>query len=181
MRNLVIAATAALLVSACGSEAPQENKAAAEAPDTPTAGQYQASWTVTALRSVDKTTPATNLKEKATGTATGCVDASGAIDPALFAEDGDECSIDNKYVRNGRISMDVKCTRKGAPGEIRQSISGSYTADGMEAEVSTSTYLTGAGDYAMTRTFTAKRTGECAPVPADDGNAAAPTPTGNAG
>ena len=181
MRNLVIAATAALFVSACGSEAPQENKAAAETPDTPTAGQYQASWTVTALRSVDKTTPATNLKEKATGTATGCVDASGAIDPALFAEDGDECTIDNKYVRNGRISMDVKCTRKGAPGEIRQSISGSYTADGMEAEVSTSTYLTGAGDYAMTRTFTAKRTGECAPVPADDGNAAAPTPTGNAG
>ena len=180
MRNMVIAATAALFVSACGGEAPQENKAV-ETPDTPTAGQYQASWTVTALRSIDKTTPATNLKDKATGTSTGCVDTSGAIDPALFAEDGDECTIGSKYIRSGRISMDVKCSRKGAPGEVRQSISGSYTADGIEAEVSTSTYLSGTGDYAMTRTFTAKRAGECAPVPADDGNAAAPTPEGNAG
>lgn len=180
MRNLVIAAGAALFVTACGGEAPQQN-ASAETPDKPVAGQYQASWTVTALRSVDKTTPATNLKDKATGTSTACVDGSGAIDPALFAEDGDECAIENKYISGGRISMDVKCSRKGAPGEIRQSISGSYTADGIEAEASTSTYLTGAGDYAMTRTFTAKRSGECAPAPADDGNATAPTPQSNAG
>ena len=180
MRNLMFAAGAALLVTACGGEAPKQ-EAKTKAPDKPVAGQYQASWTVTSLRSVDKTTPATNLKDKATGTSTACVDAAGAIDPALFAEDGDECSIENKYVSGGRISMDVKCSRKGASGEIRQSISGSYTADGLEAEASTSTYLSGTGDYAMTRTFTAKRTGECAPVPADDGNAAAPTPEGNAG
>lgn len=180
MRNLVIAAGAALFVTACGGEAPQQN-ASTEAPDKPAAGQYQASWTVTSLRSVDKTTPATNLKDKATGTSAGCVDAAGAIDPALFAEDGDECAIENKYVSGGRISMDVKCSRKGASGEIRQSISGSYTADGIEAEVGTSTYLSGPGDYAMTRTFTAKRSGECTPVPADDGNAAVPSPEGNAG
>ena len=180
MRNLVIAAGAALFVTACGGEAPQQN-ASTEAPDKAVAGQYQANWTVTSLRSVDKTTPATNLKEKATGTSTGCVDASGEIDPALFAEDGDQCTVESKYIRGGRISMDVKCTRKGADGEVRQSISGTYTADGMEAEASTSTYLSGTGDYAMTRTFTAKRSGECAPVPADDGNAATPTPQSNAG
>ena len=136
MRNLMFAAGAALLVTACGGEAPKQ-EAKTKAPDKPVAGQYQASWTVTSLRSVDKTTPATNLKDKATGTSTACVDAAGAIDPALFAEDGDECSIENKYVSGGRISMDVKCSRKGASGEIRQSISGSYTADGLEAEAST--------------------------------------------
>ena len=180
MRKLMIAAGAAILVSGCGGESAPQNNAAAAA-ETPTAGQYQASWTVTSLRSVDKTTPATNLKDKATGTSTACVDASGAIDPALFAEDGDECTIANKYVRNGRVSMDVKCSREGVGGEVRQSISGTYTADGIEAEASTTTYLSGNGDYAMTRTFTAKRGGDCAPAPADDGNAAVPTPEGNAG
>lgn len=179
MRNLVIAAGAALFVTACGGEAPQKNEAA-ETPDKAVAGQYQANWTVASLRSVDKTTPATNLKEQATGTSTGCVDASGDIDPALFAEDGDQCTVESKYIRGGRISMDVKCTRKGTSGEIRQSVSGSYTADAIEAEVGTSTYLSGTGDYAMTRKFTAKRTGECAPVAAD-GNAAAPAAESNAG
>jgi len=31
----------------------------------------------------------------------------------------------------------------------------------VDAEVSASTYLAGSGDYAMTRTVTAKRAGEC--------------------
>jgi hypothetical protein len=174
MRKLMIAASAAVLASGCSDGAPQQNNAAAEAPSTLAPGQYQASWTVTQLRSVDKTTPATNLKEKATGTSTACVGADGAIDPKLFAEDGDECKIGNSYMRNGRISMDVTCTRKGAPGEIRQSITGSYTAQGLEAEASTTTYLSGPGDYAMVRTFTAKRAGECPPPVAEgaEGNSA---------
>ena len=62
--------------------------------------------------------------------------------------------------------MDLTCTRKGVAGEVRQSVSGSFTADGLEAEVSTSTYLGGGGNYAMSRTFTAKRLGECPPAAA---------------
>ena len=62
--------------------------------------------------------------------------------------------------------MDLTCKRKGQTGEVRQSVSGTFTADAIDAEVSTTTYLSGAGDYAMTRTVTAKRVGECAAAPA---------------
>jgi len=162
MRTFVIIAGGLVALGGCSSEAPKKEEAAT--PATLAAGQYEASWTVDALRSVDKTTPATNLKEKATGTATGCVGDDGKLDLALFAEDGDECTASNAYMRNGRISIDVSCTRKGAKGEVRQSISGTYDAQGFKAEVSTSTYLAETGDYAMTRTFTGKRVGECPPA-----------------
>ena len=89
--------------------------------------------------------------------------ADGTIDPALFAEDGDTCTGKNPYVRNGRIGLDISCTRKGTGGEVRQSVSGTFKADTLEAEVTTTTYLAGAGDYAMTRTVTAKRVGVCPP------------------
>ena len=160
--RLMIAIAAASLVAGCSEDAPtQQNEVA---PATVPEGQYEASWTVTQLRSVDRTTPATNLKQDASGTTTGCVGDGGKIDPAMFAEDGDECTASNAYVRNGRINFDVKCTREGDAGEIRQSVSGTYTADGFEAEVSTTTYLAAAGDYALVRTFKAKRVGECPPA-----------------
>ena len=162
MRKLIVAAAAAALVSACSEDAPvkQEETAAA----VPSAGQYQASWKVTSVRSVDKSTPATKLKQDAAGTTSGCVAADGTIDPALFAEDGDTCTVANPYVRNGRLSMDLTCKRKSQTGEVRQSVSGTFKADSMDVEVSTTTYLSGYGDYAMTRTITAKRVGECPPA-----------------
>ena len=57
----------------------------------------------------------------------------------------------------------MSCTREGTGGEIRQSVNGTFKADNLEAEVTTTTYLAGAGDYAMTRTVTAKRVGICPP------------------
>ena len=67
--------------------------------DVACGGQYEASWKVASLQSVDKTTPATNLKQDASGTTLACIAADGTIDPALFAEDGDSCSANNPYVR----------------------------------------------------------------------------------
>jgi hypothetical protein len=64
------------------------------------------------------------------------------------------------------MQMDLTCSREGADGQVRQSVSGTFTADTIEAEVSTTTYLSGYGDYAMSRTFTAKRLGECPPAAA---------------
>jgi hypothetical protein len=160
LRKLIIAASAAALVSACTEEAPVKTEGTATALS---GGQYEASWKVTNLRSVDKTTPATNLKQDASGTTLACIAADGTIDPALFAEDGDVCTAKNPYVRNGRIGLDVSCTREGSAGEIRQSVSGTFKADTLDAEVTTTTYLAGAGDYAMSRTVTAKRVGECPP------------------
>ena len=161
----MITAAAAILVSACSSEAPPA-KQQEETATSLKGGQYQGTFKVTALRTTDATTPATKLKLDDTGNAAGCVSADGSIDPALFAEDGDTCTVSNPYVRNGRIGMDLTCKRKGQTGEIRQSVSGSFTGDSVDAEVSTSTYLAGTGDYAMTRTVTAKRVGECSAAPA---------------
>ena len=161
MRRLIIVAGAAILVAACSEEAPVKQEE--ETATSLQGGQYEASWKVTQLRSVDKTTPATNLKQDGSGTTLACIAADGTIDPALFAEDGDTCTAKNPYVRNGRIGLDVSCTRKGAGGEIRQSVNGTFKADSLEAEVTTTTYLSDPGDYAMTRTVTAKRVGECPP------------------
>jgi len=161
MRRLVIAAGAAALLAGCGEEAPVKNETEAATSLEP--GQYQAQWKVASLRIVDKNkTAATNLKQDATGTTTACV--TDKIDPALFAEDGDTCTIGNPYIRNGRLQMDLTCSRKGQSGQVRQSVSGTFTADSIDAEVSTTTYLSGYGDYAMTRNFTAKRVGECPPA-----------------
>lgn len=161
MRNLIIAAGAAMLLSACSEEAPVQEE---ETATSLKGGQYEASWKVGSLQSVDKTTPATNLKQDASGTTLACIAADGTIDPALFAEDGDSCTAKNPYVRNGRIGLDLTCQREGTSGEVRQSVSGSFKADTLDAEVSTTTYLSGAGDYAMTRTVKAKRVGECPPA-----------------
>lgn len=165
MRNLIFAATAAILVSACSEEAPVKQKEETT-PTTLAAGQYQGSWKVASVQSVDKTTPATELKQDATGPAAACVAADGTIDPALFAEGGDSCTVANPYVRNGRIGMDLTCKREGESGQVRQSVSGTFTGDSIDAEVSTTTYLAGAGDYSMTRSVTAKRVGECIVAPA---------------
>ena len=159
MLRLFIVAGAAIVMSACSEEAPVKEQSAASL----AGGQYEASWKVTNLRSVDKTTPATNLKQDASGTTLACIADDGTIDLALFAEDGDTCKANNPYVRNGRIGLDVSCTREGTGGEIRQSVNGTFKADTLDAEVTTTTYLAGAGDYAMTRTVTAKRVGVCPP------------------
>ena len=166
--RIAIIGTVTLLLAACGEEAPPQETETV--PERLAAGQYEASWSVAQLQSTDRTNPATNLKQNATGTTTACIDANGVIDPALFAEDGDTCTASNAYVRNGRINFDVTCKRKGDSGEVRQSVTGTYTADGLEAEASTTTYLAGAGDYAMVRKFTAKRIGECPPASETAGN-----------
>ena len=163
MREAIVVMGAVLLAGCGGEQAPVQNQTEEAASLSP--GQYQAQWKVASLRSTDRTDPKTNLKVDATGTSTACVTAD-SVDPLLFAEDGDTCTVANPYLRNGRLAMDLTCTRKGVAGEVRQSVSGSFTADGLEAEVSTSTYLGGGGNYAMSRTFTAKRLGECPPAAA---------------
>lgn len=162
MLRPIVAASAAILIWGCSEEQPAQQAETAAA--ALTGGQYEASWKVTGLRSIDKTTPATNLKQDATGTTTACVAADGTIDPALFAENGDKCTVANPYLRNGRMNLSLTCKRGSDAGELRQTVSGTFKADSLDAEVSTTTYLAGRGDYELRRTFTAKRVGECQPA-----------------
>lgn len=162
MLRTIVAAGAAILICGCSEEKPVQQEETATALK---GGQYEASWKVASLRITDKNkTAATNLKQDASGTTLACVAADGTIDPALFAEDGDTCTSKDPYVRNGRIGLNLTCQRKGTGGEVRQSVTGSFKADSLDAEVTTTTYLSGYGDYAMTRTMTAKRVGDCPPA-----------------
>lgn len=168
MRGLMtLAAVAAVTLVACSEDAPQQNRAQTKAALTP--GLYEANWTVTEVRSTDKTDPATKLTVGATGKAEACIQQGPVIDLELFAEGDDECKPSNSYVRGGRINIQMQCRRPDEAGPVMQTMTGTSTADGFQGEISTSTYLTGFGDYSMMRSVTGKRIGDC---PAEDSAAA---------
>ena len=161
MRALTIAAvTAAAALAACSEDAPeQQNTAQQKASLSP--GLYEASWTVTEIRSTDKTDPATKLEVGGTGSTKACVQQGPVIDVALFAEGSDTCMATNTYARGGRINIQMRCKREGEDGPVMQTITGTSTADSFEGDISTSTYLAGFGDYSMMRKVTGRRVGEC--------------------
>jgi hypothetical protein len=155
-----LAATAALgLVTACGSEAPKP--VAVEKAKKMLPGEYEITSEVTSVRSADKSTPATKAKVGDKSTYRGCVAADGTLDPAMFVDKGDKCSVTNTYVRSGRLSVQYQCSRPGH-GSVYPNVDGNFTADGFEAVVNTGTAFSGDGDYQATRKLTAKRVGECA-------------------
>ena len=162
MRTMIGTGVAALLLAACGAEpgggeAKEEATAAELQP-----GQYELSTTVEQVRSVDDSTPATSLKAGAPAAVTrACVAADGALDPAMFAEGSDQCAVTDSYVRNGRISVQLKCTRAGKGGNVMQLVDGDFKADSFEAQVLGSTGFAGPGDYETTRKVTARRVGDC--------------------
>ena len=85
--------------------------------------------------------------------------ADGTIDPKAFAEGDESCTALDSYMRNGRMSLQYKCSR--GSDQMTQLVDGDFKADSFEAKVTTSTYFAGSGDYELTRTFTGKRVGDC--------------------
>jgi hypothetical protein len=155
----------AFMLAACGGEKKEEATAAAAAvPAKLAGGLYEVSAEVTQLSSTDNSTPATRLKQGETQVIKACVSADGQPDPALLAEAGDKCEIKNSYIRNGRMSAQMSCSREGQSGYVMPAMRGSYSGEGFEGEINTLTYFVAEGDYRLTRKVTAKRLGEC---PAD--------------
>ena len=160
--KLVCVGGLALALAACGGEKKDEATAAAAAtPAKLAGGLYEVSAEVTQLASTDNTTPATKLKQGETQVIKACVSADGQPDPALLGEEGDKCEIKNSYIRNGRMSAQMSCTREGNLGYVMPAMMGSYSADGFEGEINTLTYFNEKGDYRLTRKVTAKRVGDC--------------------
>jgi hypothetical protein len=154
----------ALALAACGGD--KKEKAAATAAEAVPAklagGLYQVDSEVTQLSSTDKSTPATKLKQGEKQVIKACVSAEGLPDPALLGEVGDKCEIKNSYIRNGRMSAQMSCTREGqSGGYVMPAMMGTYSADGFEGEINTLTYFVAEGDYRLTRKITAKRVGDC--------------------
>jgi hypothetical protein len=159
MNGKLIAAAAVLgMVTACESEAPKP--AAPEKAKSLLPGEFEISSTVTKVESTDKTTPATAAKVGEKSTYRGCVAADGTLEPAIFIDKGDKCTVQNSYVRGGRLSIQYQCTRPGR-GPVYPNVDGLFTADGFEAQVNSGTSFSGDGDYRMSRSLTAKRVGDC--------------------
>lgn len=163
MRSYIGAGLSAILLAGCGgggeasNASAEEDNAAALAP-----GEYELSMIVEQVRSTDNTTPMTKLKAGApAATSRACIAADGAIDPKMFAEGSDQCTVTDNYVRNGRMSVQLKCTRAGQTGHVMQLVDGSFKADSFEARVLGSTGFVASGDYDMTRRMTGRRIGDC--------------------
>jgi hypothetical protein len=163
MTRLMPVAGLALLMAGCGGTKPAPVEEAAAKLN---AGLYELNSEVMLLASTDKTTPATKLKQGETEVIKACVAADGQPAPELLGEQGDKCEIKNSYIRNGRMSAQMSCTREGLSGLVMPAMMGSFKADSFEGEITTLTYFSKDGDYRMTRRVSAKRVGDCPAAPA---------------
>jgi Protein of unknown function (DUF3617) len=146
-------------LAACGEKpAPVEETAASLS-----GGLYELTAEVTEVAATEKLPPATKLKLGDKAVIKACVAANGKPAPELFAEEGDSCQFKDSYIRNGRMSAQLSCTRKGIDGIIGPNVDGTFKADSFEGRVTTGTYLYGGGNYRLVRKVTAKRTGDCPP------------------
>jgi len=167
MRNLMMLAAgmAATALAGCSNESAPAAAPATAAAVTLAAGEYEVATKVEDLRSTDHTTPATKAKLTTASAAPAvhraCVASDGSIAPEMFAEAGDSCKVENSYVRGGKINLQLTCSRSSSPGQVLQSVAGEFTGESFTATVNTGTYFAGAGDYAMRRSMTAKRVGNC--------------------
>lgn len=163
MKMLTLACASGIALAGCGGGSQEKEAASAEkAPATLAAGLYEVTSDVSALQSTDNTTPAITAKEGDKLVTRACVSAEGKPAPQLLADaEGDKCEIKNSYIRNGRMSAQMSCTRDGHSGYVMPAMMGSYSADGFEGEITTLTYFTADGDYRMTRKVSAKRLGDC--------------------
>ncbi len=157
MRIIVIAALLSATAS-CGNEPAKPVQP--KAPATLVPGEYEVVSEVTKLASADQSTPATKLEMGQKDVIRACVAADGTPDAAMFVEAGDSCTVNNSYVRSGRLSVQYTCNRPGK-GELYPNADGNFTADGYNAIVTVGSSFAGTGDYNLTRTLTAKRVGDC--------------------
>lgn len=159
MKNWMMAAPL-LALAACGGEAPVAEQAEVKPAAFP-AGEWEIASTVEVLRSTDNTTPATDLKQGETTTTRVCIgEEGGKPDLAALLPVDDSCSGTSVYARKGRISASYTCNRPNR-GQVMPTMDGQYTADTLTAVISTGTYFSGTGDYALTQKLAGKRLGDC--------------------
>ena len=165
---IVTAGVSAIALAGCSNESAPAAPPVTETAATLAAGEYEVATKIEDLRSTDHTTPATTAK-LTTASATpalhrACVASDGSIAPEMFAEAGDSCKVENSYVRSGKINLQLTCSRPSNPGQVLQSVAGDFSGESFTATVDTGTYFAGPGDYAMHRSMTARRVGNCPPA-----------------
>lgn len=147
-------------VAACGGGGEEKKETEVQAA-TMAAGQWETTYEVTSMRSVDKTEPALKAASGDKETGSACIEAGKEATPdaALFAGPGNTCSYKNSYIRNGRITASLSCRRPGVNGELMMTVEGKYTGTTFDGTVSTQSYLPGSGDFEMSRKMSGRQTG----------------------
>jgi hypothetical protein len=169
MRSTIIIAMA--LLGAC-SEGADTGKKQAAAPATRfDAGLWETTIETTAMRPADEGTPRIKTEVGQKTTSSVCVPEADRLKPppALFVGGAGKCEYKDSYMRNGRLSASIRCTRPGLSGDVMTNVSGTFQAASFEATTNTATYLTTDGDVAIDAKVTGRRTGDC---PAEEGKAA---------
>jgi hypothetical protein len=175
MRVSTLALTAALALAGCGGDT--ENKTKAASAQSIVAGQYEVTAEVAEFRQTDQGTPKINAPVGTRTTRNVCVPPGGAIMPDLFADEGMSCQVGSSdYVRNGTINLTLRCTRPGTEGNINYVLSGTFDANGYQADRELTSLFVGEGDVFVYTRVQGRRTGDCAPG-APAGNSAAPAAT----
>ena len=166
MRGLIVIP---LCLAAACSGGGEENKAA-EAADAMSAGQWEISSEVTDFRSTDKATPALKAAAGDKAAAPACIEAGKEDKPpaAMFAGAGYECDYKDKYIRGGRLTATLDCERDALEGHIFMTVQGTYKGDSFEGTASTTSYLSGDGDFAMESKISGRRTGPTCAAPAEE-------------
>ena len=162
MRTIILVAVMAGSLAACDDGTQQAtNQQAAASADKLQAGEYALTAKVDALRSTDKSTPASAMKIGDTKATTTCIGDDGQLQKAAFVEANETCTGGAVYISGGRISMQLQCSRPGK-GQLTQLVDGDFDkGDSFTAKVTTTTYFSGSGDYELVRSVTGKRTGAC--------------------
>lgn len=163
MRALFITSLA-LALAACGGEEAAPKKEAR--PATLPAGEYEVTATTTSLASTDKTPVPTFTKQGEVVTSRGCVGADGLPAPELLATRGDSCEIQNPFVSNGRMSLQLTCDRPGQ-GNVNADLTGTFTADGFTGTLMAQSSFAGSGDFRLVQEITARKVADqCTAAPA---------------
>lgn len=172
MRSLILVPMLALAACDAG-EAVQNNGAETARAAAISPGQWTLQTEVTAFTQTDRTEsrrPVIDTPVGTRATETVCVESS-APSPAMFGGEGNDCGAENPYVRNGRISVQLLCSRRGLTGNILVGVDGTFTGDTVTFDRDVRTAVVGGGDVAMTVHVTGQRTGDCAPQAGASGGA----------
>lgn len=155
MRKVTMLLGAAMIAGCANDAPPPPPPAPAKLP----AGEWEVTAKVTSVEG--KAAADARIKSGDTATAKACVGSDGLAPPALFAAEGDTCEAQSPYVRNGRVNMQMTCSRKGSGSSVMADVSGTYTADAIRGEGKVTTYVSGMDNYVVKQELTGRRVGEC--------------------
>jgi hypothetical protein len=159
MIRCILMTASALAVAGCSTEAPAPQEPAKAA--AMQAGEWEVTARVTALQLTDKAAKP-GIKVGDTSTLKGCVASDGTPESDLFAAKAKKCETVQSYAANGRLSLQMNCSRADSDGQFLPQVDATFTADTMDGTLSIGSFTAGGRpEYSLTQEISGKRIGEC--------------------